>query len=53
VTEAKAKFKTMHDTYRIVSTESLASGSERLPKKSKWQHHDNLLFLHDSCLQKP
>jgi len=36
VTEAKAKFKAMHDTYRrFVSTESLASGSERPAKKSK------------------
>ncbi|XP_071649498.1 uncharacterized protein [Temnothorax longispinosus] len=51
--EAKTKFKSLHDTYRrIVSNESLASGSERLAKMSKWQHYDNLSFLRDSCLQK-
>ncbi|XP_039302818.1 uncharacterized protein LOC120357133, partial [Solenopsis invicta] len=51
--EAKTKFKSLHDTYRrIISSESLASGSERPAKKSKWQHYDNLSFLRDSCLQK-
>ncbi|XP_077255176.1 uncharacterized protein LOC143893544 isoform X2 [Temnothorax americanus] len=53
-TEAKAKFKSLHDAYRrIINTESLASGSERPTKKSKWQHYDNLSFLRDSCLRKP
>ncbi|KYM99010.1 hypothetical protein ALC62_10260 [Cyphomyrmex costatus] len=52
--EAKTKFKSLHDSYRrIISTESLASGSERPVKKSKWHHYDNLSFLRDSCLQKP
>ncbi|KYM93671.1 hypothetical protein ALC62_15730 [Cyphomyrmex costatus] len=52
--EAKTKFKSLNDSYRrIISTESLASGSERPVKKSKWHHYDNLSFLRDSCLQKP
>ncbi|XP_077255178.1 uncharacterized protein LOC143893544 isoform X4 [Temnothorax americanus] len=46
-TEAKAKFKSLHDAYRrIINTESLASGSERPTKKKRNQMcHSELMLM--------
>jgi len=51
--EAKAKFKSLHDTYRrIIKTESCASGSAKKESGKKWAHYDSMKFMRDSCLLK-
>ncbi|KMQ86756.1 hypothetical protein RF55_14189, partial [Lasius niger] len=51
--EAKAKFKSLHDTYRrIIRSETCASGSARKDNGKKWAHYDSMEFMRDSCLLK-
>lgn len=51
--EAKAKFKSLHDTYRrIIKSETCASGSARKSSGKQWAHYVSMEFMRNSCLLK-